>query len=195
MYLVIHRRDLRLHSTRFSVARILAVLMLLSVGCGPFGFIKKVSQPVNRSLAQARVAGAEELAAYEYWSAVAYYEQARELMGYSEYERALDYGTRAKQFADEAKVKAERVRMGQSIESIAPSTPDAPSSSTPGTSTRPGSEAPKDRSADPTGEAPLKANLTTTGPFFQTADLSQGQVVTIHDSQVHIEEVSIRGGK
>ncbi|KIG15942.1 hypothetical protein DB30_05133 [Enhygromyxa salina] len=66
-------------------------------------------------MADAEAAGAEEYAPYEYWGAVAYLEQSKILMGYSEYERSFDFGERSKQLANEAKVKAQRVKKGGSV--------------------------------------------------------------------------------
>jgi len=98
------------------------LVVVASAGCGPFGYLKKVASDATRAVADAEAAGAEEYAPYEYWGAVAYLEQSKILMGYSEYERSFDFGERAKQLANEAKVKAQRVRKGESVvrdESIA----------------------------------------------------------------------------
>jgi hypothetical protein len=100
------------------MARGMAILALTSfvcAGCGPFGYLKKVANDANRAVAEAEAAGAEEYAPYEYWGAVAYLEQAKVLMGYSEYERSFDFGERSKQLANEAKIKAQRVKKGESI--------------------------------------------------------------------------------
>ncbi len=86
---------------------------MLSTGCGPFGYLKKVARESSRSVAKAEAAGAEENAPYEYWGSVTYLEQSKILMGYSEYERSFDYGERAKQLAEEATKKAEMRRKGQ----------------------------------------------------------------------------------
>ncbi len=88
-------------------------LCVLSAGCGPFGYLKKVARESSRSVAKAEAAGAEENAPYEYWGSVTYLEQSKILMGYSEYERSFDYGERAKQLAEEATKKAEMRRKGQ----------------------------------------------------------------------------------
>jgi hypothetical protein len=96
------------------LAPLLLVTVAVSAGCGPFGYLKKVATDASRAVADAEAAGAEEYAPYEYWGAVAYLEQAKILMGYSEYERSFDFGERAKQLANEAKVKAQRVRKGES---------------------------------------------------------------------------------
>ena len=87
--------------------------VVMSVGCGPFGYLKKVAVDASRAVGQAEKAGAKEYAPYEYWGAVTYLEQAKVLMAYSEYDRAFDYGDRAKQLAEEAKQKAARREAGQ----------------------------------------------------------------------------------
>jgi hypothetical protein len=88
-------------------------LATMSVGCGPFGYLKKVAKESSKAVAEAEAAQAEENAPYEYWGAVTYLEQSKILMGYSEYERSFDYGERAKQLAIEAKQKAENRRAGK----------------------------------------------------------------------------------
>jgi hypothetical protein len=92
------------------------VWAIVCAGCGPFGYLKKVATDASRAVAEAEAAGAEEYAPYEYWGAVAYLEQAKVLMGYSEYERSFDFGERSKQLANEAKVKAQRVKKGESVQ-------------------------------------------------------------------------------
>jgi hypothetical protein len=92
------------------------VVPLLCAACGPFGYLKKVSKDASRAVADAHAVKAEEFSPYEYWGAVAYLEQAKVMMAYSEYERSFDYGTRSRQLAKEAKVKAERVERGESVE-------------------------------------------------------------------------------
>jgi len=100
---------------------------MLSAGCGPFGYLKKVARESSGSVAKAEAAGGEENAPYEYWGAVTYLEQSKILMGYSEYERSFDYGERAKQLAEEATKKAEMRRKGQMEQrSDALATPDQP---------------------------------------------------------------------
>ena len=105
----------------------LCSLSVLSAGCGPFGYLKKVAKESSTSVAKAEAAGAEENAPYEYWGSVTYLEQSKILMGYSEYERSFDYGERAKQLAEEAERKAEMRRKGQdSQRSEVLATPDEP---------------------------------------------------------------------
>lgn len=102
-----------LRTMRFVKLIPIVVTAALSVGCGPFGYLKKVAKESSRAVADAEAAGAEENAPYEYWGSVTYLEQSKILMGYSEYERSFDYGERAKQLAEEAKKKAEMRRKGQ----------------------------------------------------------------------------------
>ncbi|MEX1361740.1 MAG: DUF4398 domain-containing protein [Nannocystaceae bacterium] len=92
--------------------------LTLGVGCGPFGYLKKVAKDATRAVADAEAVEAEKYAPYEYWGAVSYLEQAKILMAYSEYERSFDYGTRAKQLAEEAKDKAERVEAGKTKQTL-----------------------------------------------------------------------------
>ena len=99
--------------------RLVAVgFVAVCAACGPFGSLKRISRDANRAVARAEKSGAEQYAPYEFWGAKAYLEQAKILMGYSEYERAFDYGDRAKQLAEEAERKAKRVESGQSTERI-----------------------------------------------------------------------------
>jgi uncharacterized membrane protein YgcG len=109
----------------------LSIAMLASQGCGPFGYLKKVAKDATRAVADAEKAGAEKYAPYEYWGAVAYLEQAKVMMAYSEYERSFDYGSRAKQLAEEAKQKAQRREAGQMQETAAPPATDEPATDAP----------------------------------------------------------------
>jgi hypothetical protein len=101
----------------WSVASFILIVAFVA-GCGPFGYLTKVARDATRAVADAEAAGAEEYAPYEYWGAVAYLEQAKVLMAYSEYERSFDYGTRAKQLAEEAKKKADRREAGKDRETL-----------------------------------------------------------------------------
>jgi uncharacterized protein DUF4398 len=91
----------------------LLITVVLSAGCGPFGYLKKVAVDASRAVADAEKAGAQNYAPYEYWGAVTYLEQSKVLMAYSEYDRSFDYGDRAKQLAEEAKKKAELREAGK----------------------------------------------------------------------------------
>jgi hypothetical protein len=132
-------------------------LATMSVGCGPFGYLKKVARESSKAVAEAEAAQAEENAPYEYWGAVTYLEQSKILMGYSEYERSFDYGERAKQLAEEAKDKAEKRRKGQTdLKSDALATPDQPKADA-----KPAD--PAAPAAAPAGNATGAANATGAG--------------------------------
>ncbi|MCA9711037.1 MAG: DUF4398 domain-containing protein [Myxococcales bacterium] len=98
--------------------QLLSLAALVGAGCGPFGYLKKVAKDASKAVADAKAAEAETYAPYEYWGAVSYLEQSKVLMAYSEYERSFDYGTRAKQLAEEAKAKAEKRESGQMKQSM-----------------------------------------------------------------------------
>ena len=97
---------------------LLAASAALLGGCGPFGYLGKVSRDASKAVADAKQAGAEQYAPYEYWGAVTYLEQAKILMAYSEYERSFDYGERALQLAEEAKRKADKREGGDMKETL-----------------------------------------------------------------------------
>lgn len=109
---------------RLQVLAIVAAAFLS--GCGPFGYLTKVSKDASKAVADAEAAGAEQYAPYEYWGAKAYLDQAKVLMAYSEYERSFDYGTRAKQLAEEAKKKSERREAGKDRETLEESEGEPP---------------------------------------------------------------------
>ena len=113
---------------------LIAASAALLGGCGPFGYLGKVSRDATKAVADAKQAGAEQYAPYEYWGAVTYLEQAKILMAYSEYERSFDYGERAQQLAEEAKRKADKREAGEMTETlesegVTGGEPDAPSAS------------------------------------------------------------------
>jgi hypothetical protein len=113
------RRPVRALSSRCSKSACAVALTLVGLaGCGPFGYLKNVAKDATKAVADAEAAGAEQYAPYEYWGAVAYLEQAKVLMAYSEYERSFDYGSRAKDLAEEAKRKADRRERGATTETL-----------------------------------------------------------------------------
>lgn len=122
-------------------------------GCGPFGYLSKVSKDASRAVADAERAEAAKYAPYEYWGAVTYLEQAKMLMAYSEYERSFDYGGRAKQLAEEAKRKAERRESGKMKETLdTKAATDAKKDAGKSSGAASGDETPK--SDAPAGDAP-----------------------------------------
>jgi hypothetical protein len=73
--------------------------------CGPIistSSLHDASEAVER----ARDLNADELAIYEFTSAEAYLEKAREEWGYSDFQHAIDYARLALEFADRARYRA-----------------------------------------------------------------------------------------
>ena len=82
----------------------LPVLALLA-GCGP---IQSTGALIDADveIEGARAAGAATAAPYEFTSAEAYLHKAREQSGYSQYEAAIDFASKARELAKEARKKA-----------------------------------------------------------------------------------------
>jgi len=88
------------------VRLLLALLGLtFAVGCGP---IQSTSALIDADveIEGARAAGAQTAATMEFTSAEAYLKKARELAGYSQYENAAVFATKATELAKEARAKA-----------------------------------------------------------------------------------------
>jgi hypothetical protein len=86
--------------------RSLALAWLAALtGCGP---IQSTSYLLDAEvqIEAARTAGAERLAPYEFTSANLYFIKAKDKVGYSEYEIAVDYARKASKFANEARRQA-----------------------------------------------------------------------------------------
>jgi hypothetical protein len=79
--------------------------VLLPVGCGPI-LSTTTLQDAERALQDARAAEAEDLAVYEFVSAEAYFDKAREEWGYSDFRAAREYAARAVEFARLARERA-----------------------------------------------------------------------------------------
>jgi hypothetical protein len=75
---------------------------LAAGGCGPVVYVSEVTRQTQRSLTDARIAGAERLAPYEYAAALEYLEKARELGGAARYEDARELARLARALADKA---------------------------------------------------------------------------------------------
>lgn len=103
---------------RIRLSSLALVAALLAAGCGPFGYLRKVARDATKTVRKAETLEAEKFAPYEYWGAVAYLEQSKVLMAYSEYERSFDYGVRAKQLAEEAIEKVQRMDAGKMKETL-----------------------------------------------------------------------------
>jgi len=103
----------------------LAVALLLAVaplaGCGPIGYMQQVHRRASEAVEEARRAGAESAAPYEYTSAVAYLAKAREEGAEAEYGTAIELGRRAEELARQARAIARRAGTSQERPGSAPS--------------------------------------------------------------------------
>ena len=91
----------------------LALAFLVLPACGP---VQSTAQllDADAQLRAAREAGAEEHAPYEWTAATLYLQKAREEVGYSEYDVALQYARKSARFAVEAREKATAAKSGAS---------------------------------------------------------------------------------
>ena len=87
-----------------------ALLLTLAAvaGCGPIGYMQQVHRRASDAVEEARRAGAESSAPYEYTSAVAYLAKAREEGAEAEYGNAIELGRRAEELALRARAIARR---------------------------------------------------------------------------------------
>ena len=81
-------------------------LFVAVCGCGPVGYFQQVNGRASTAVAWAMRGGAETAAPYEYTSAVAYLDKAREEGDHAEYQVAIEFGRRAEDFANRARVIA-----------------------------------------------------------------------------------------
>jgi hypothetical protein len=84
---------------------VLAALALALGACGP---IQSTAYLLDADVAleSARTAGADKLAPYEFTAAHLYLLKAREEVGYSDFDVAVDFAKKAARFAKEAREKA-----------------------------------------------------------------------------------------
>ncbi len=89
------------------MTRLVAVFLLgnLLAGCGP---VRSTAYLLDAEvqIEAARTAGAEKYAPYEWTAANLYIHKAREEVGYSDFEIALDFAQKASRFATEARTQA-----------------------------------------------------------------------------------------
>ena len=85
-----------------------AALALFATACGP---VQSTSYLIDTEtmLEAARTAQADKLAPYEWTAANLYYAKAKEEVGYSDYEQAVDFGKKAVDFATRARDAALKV--------------------------------------------------------------------------------------
>ena len=88
---------------------LLAAVLIASsaavTGCGP---VQSTAYLLDAEVAiqSAKTAGADKYAPYEYTSATLYIHKAREEVGYSDFEVAVDFAQKAAKYANEAREKA-----------------------------------------------------------------------------------------
>ncbi|MFZ5471366.1 MAG: DUF4398 domain-containing protein [Myxococcota bacterium] len=88
---------------RHSVLLVVATVGLCA--CGPVQSTAYLLD-ADVQLEAARTAGAEKYAPYEWTAAALYLHKAREEVGYSDFQVAVDFAQKAARFANEAKAKA-----------------------------------------------------------------------------------------
>src|SRR5260370_42004113 len=79
------------------------LLAAAAAGCGRLEYFSVVSFDAKSAVDGARRAGAGRLAPYESTAAIEYLHKARELAGFSRYERAIEYGAKARGMAEKAR--------------------------------------------------------------------------------------------
>ena len=79
--------------------------LMTLLGCGP---LQSTSYLLDAEvqIQAARTAGAEKYAPYAFTSANLYFSKAKDKIGYSEYEMAVDYARKSSRFANEARRQA-----------------------------------------------------------------------------------------
>lgn len=106
--------------TRLFVALSALAAAALS-GCGP---VQSTAYLLDAEVAleSAQTAGADRYAPYEFTSAQLYIHKAREEVGYSDFEVAVDFAQKAAKFAKDAR----DIAMAQTKESLPPPPPPTP---------------------------------------------------------------------
>lgn len=87
-----------------------AAILSFGTACGPVQYIGQVTMRASDAVDQARAAGAERAAPYEYTMAVEYLHKAREEEGYADHQAAIRFGKYAETMAN----RATRMAKGES---------------------------------------------------------------------------------
>lgn len=94
------------------VSRLLALGVLpwlaLVTGCGPVTYVSRVTFGASGDVAEARTVNGEQMAPYEYTSAVEYLRRAKELAGYARFHDANNFAAHAQKDAKDARKVAQR---------------------------------------------------------------------------------------
>lgn len=78
------------------------LLLVAALGCGPTMYGLQVTSRATAAVEEARTAGAEQAAPYEWTAASELLHKAREEMAHSHYQNALYYGKKAEEHARKA---------------------------------------------------------------------------------------------
>lgn len=94
------------------VSRLLALGVLpwlaLVTGCGPVTYVSRVTFGASGDVAEARTVNGEQMAPYEYTSAVEHLRRAKELAGYARFHDANNFAAHAQKDAKDARKVAQR---------------------------------------------------------------------------------------
>ena len=94
------------------VSRLLALGILpwlaLVTGCGPVTYVSRVTFGASGDVAEARTVNGEQMAPYEYTSAVEHLRRAKELAGYARFHDANNFAAHAQKDAKDARKVAQR---------------------------------------------------------------------------------------
>jgi hypothetical protein len=102
--------------------RALGAALGLVAGCGPIEYMSQVSGRAATALADAKRAGGEQFAPYEFTAATEYLRKAREEAGHSAYQVAIEYGREAEEMA----TRAEAIARERSTKGSAARPPEPP---------------------------------------------------------------------
>jgi hypothetical protein len=83
-------------------------MLVAAAACGPVGYLQQVHGRARDAVLEARRAGAQQAAPYEFTSAVEYLNKAEEEGGQAEYQVAIEYGRRSEDFAHRALAASRR---------------------------------------------------------------------------------------
>ena len=98
-------------------------MVLGTAACGPVGYLKQVHGKARAAVTEAKRAGAESAAPFEYVSAVEYLKKAQEEGDHAEYQVAIEYGRRAQTFAERARKIATTTTTDDGAKSSPPGVP------------------------------------------------------------------------
>jgi hypothetical protein len=96
------------------VMRVAVLVAVLLVGCGPIVYVNEVTRHASTRVDEARAAEADKYAPYYWTRANEYYNKARELAAYADFQAANRYGRLATEAAEKAIAEAAAVKQDPS---------------------------------------------------------------------------------